>query len=277
MAENNCIPIKKRTVIDVTDPEYFCNKSWTLSFNLNTNSWISFHTYTPNWYIAENNFFYSGLNGGCDLEALAIEQVPYTTSSTTTPCLGCRPPEPTTTTTTTVIDCDIIGEVLKLTCNIEGTVIDTTPTTTTTSSSTTSTTTTLCPNCSTYRITNETTTIQPFTITSCYTGLSFVTFVPGAGVINVCSCTEPEVPTNVTQELILEDECATCFCYTITNNTGKTSDFTYTSCDGSPIVEVIAPEGVYYACAKQDSIISFFPLTIEGGLSPCSNNGDCEP
>jgi hypothetical protein len=63
-----------RTVVDLDDQEYFCNKSWTLSFNFNTNSWVSFHSYIPNWYIAENNFFYSGINGGCDLEAIAAEE-----------------------------------------------------------------------------------------------------------------------------------------------------------------------------------------------------------
>ena len=63
-----------REEVFVTDHEYFCNKSWTLSFNFNTKSWISFHSYIPNWYIAENNFFYSGLNGGCDLAAIAYEE-----------------------------------------------------------------------------------------------------------------------------------------------------------------------------------------------------------
>jgi len=58
-------------VVQLLDPVYFCNKSWTLSFNLNTKSWISFHSYIPNYYIAENNFFYSGLNQGCDLDFVA--------------------------------------------------------------------------------------------------------------------------------------------------------------------------------------------------------------
>jgi hypothetical protein len=48
------------TVVSVTNPTYFCNKSWTLSFNMNTKSWVSFHTYLPNYYIGDNNFFYSG-------------------------------------------------------------------------------------------------------------------------------------------------------------------------------------------------------------------------
>jgi hypothetical protein len=84
---------------------------------------VSFHSYIPNWYIAENNFFYSGLNEGCDLEAIAVMEIP----------------SPTTTSTTTVI----------LNCNLGGTaiyVIPVTTTTTSTSSTTTSTTTTEPPS-----------------------------------------------------------------------------------------------------------------------------------
>jgi hypothetical protein len=55
-----------RKNISLTDPAYFCNKSFTISFNMNTKSWISFHSYLPNFYVGENNFFYSGLNGCCD-------------------------------------------------------------------------------------------------------------------------------------------------------------------------------------------------------------------
>ena len=119
-----------KTFIDLSDSEYFCNRSWTLSFNFNTNSWISFHSYIPNWYIAENNFFYSGINGSCDLEAIAAEEVP------------CIP------------NCDLAGTISALNCNLAGTIsiITTTTTTsssttTTTSTSTTTTTTTAAPLC----------------------------------------------------------------------------------------------------------------------------------
>jgi hypothetical protein len=147
-----------RTVVSVYDPEYFCNKSWTLSFSMNTKSWISFHSYIPNFYIAENNFFYSGLNGGCDLEAITFSEIPNCT---------------TTTTTSTTIDCRIIGTAVDLCvdCTIEGTVVDLccivgtaiedcSPTTTTTSSSSTSTTT------SSSTSTTSTTTIVPPTTTT---------------------------------------------------------------------------------------------------------------
>ena len=96
-----------RQYIPFTDATYFCNKSWTLSFNFNTKTWTSFHSYIPNFYIAENNFFYSGLNDSCDLEARAMIPLPTTTSTTTTAAPNCNYNggsaviTPTTTTTTT--------------------------------------------------------------------------------------------------------------------------------------------------------------------------------
>lgn len=102
-----CPPIVVREKIDLSNKEYFCNKSWTLSFNLNTNTWISFHSYIPNFYIAENNFFYSGINDCCsDFDAIVAEVIP----------------EPSTTTTTTTIpayDCELAGYV-SIDCSLAG-------------------------------------------------------------------------------------------------------------------------------------------------------------
>jgi hypothetical protein len=84
-----------RQYVDLTDIQYFCNKSWTLSFNVNTKSWVSFHSYIPNFYIAENNFFYSGLNESCDLAAIAVQEIPTPTT--------------TSTTTATPLDCNLNG------------------------------------------------------------------------------------------------------------------------------------------------------------------------
>jgi len=127
--------ITVNVIVNLTDPEYFCNKSWTLSFNFNTKTWISFHSYIPNWYIAENNFFYSGLNGGCDLEAIAAKLIPQTTTTTTTFCFTCKPsPINTTTTTTTLFvdTCELDGTALAYSCDINGTVIYIGPSSTTT-------------------------------------------------------------------------------------------------------------------------------------------------
>ncbi len=136
--------------IDLTNRKYFCNKSWTLSFNFSTRTWISFHSYIPNWYIAENNFFYSGLNEGCDLEAIAVQEIPTPT---------------TTTTTTIVLDCALAGFAVIGPCELDGTAYtnDPVPTTTTTTSSSTSTTTTTSSSTST---TTTTTTATPTTTTT---------------------------------------------------------------------------------------------------------------
>jgi hypothetical protein len=107
------------TVVDLKDSDYFCNKSWTLSFNMNTKTWISFHSYIPNWYIAENNFFYSGVNGCCDdfdFVAGTLVPTPPTTSTTTTIILDCRLDGESH-----VIDCALAGQVTLTDCILAGT------------------------------------------------------------------------------------------------------------------------------------------------------------
>ena len=109
--------------IYLEDSDYFCNVSWTVSFNFNSKSWVSFHSYLPNWYVGEDNFFYSGLNS-CpnDFDALVgviDADLPTTTTTTTRVVI-------TTTTTTTlevkplcdfdlaieIPDCDLEGEAV---------------------------------------------------------------------------------------------------------------------------------------------------------------------
>jgi len=128
-----------KIIIYLSDETYFCNKSWTLSFNFNTKSWVSFHSYIPNFYIAENNFFYSGINSCCndDIEALIGELVEYTTTTTTT---STYPPISTTSTTTTIItvNCELAdGTFTQLSCALSGTGIITVPSPTTTTTTTT--------------------------------------------------------------------------------------------------------------------------------------------
>ena len=127
-----------RTQVYLDDREFFCNKSWSISFNFNTKSWISFHSYIPNFYIAENNFFYSGLNGCCDningaanIEALVgeLDKTPPTTTSTTT---SIKPVTTTTTTTMVILDCELEGNIYITDCTLEGNAYITVPPTTTT-------------------------------------------------------------------------------------------------------------------------------------------------
>ena len=125
MADENKIPIVLRTQVYLNDPEYFCNKSWTLSFNVNTKSWISFHSYIPNWYIAENNFFYSGINGCCDEFDFIAGPIVATPSTTTTTTMFV--PTTTTTSTTVTVNCAVEGVVRALDCTLEGIGIITIP------------------------------------------------------------------------------------------------------------------------------------------------------
>lgn len=133
--ENNKIKIVTRTPVSLTDPEFFCNKSWTVSFNMNTKSWTSFHSYLPNWYIGDNNFFYSGLNNCCndiDADFLAlVGRLDRTITTTTT--LPPIPPSTTSTSTTIfTVDCTLIGTAFEVSCDLAGTGIITVPPTTTT-------------------------------------------------------------------------------------------------------------------------------------------------
>lgn len=50
-------------IITLGDKKYFKDCSWTASYNFYTKSWISFHSYKPNYYIDFIDFFSSGING----------------------------------------------------------------------------------------------------------------------------------------------------------------------------------------------------------------------
>jgi len=126
-----------RKVVQLTDRQYFCNKSFTISFNFNSKSWVSFHSYLPNFYVTDQTFFYSGLNEGCNLQAVAINEIPTPT---------------TTTTTTTISNCAVAGAAVFISdsCAAAGTAVCVECTTTTT------TTTTTTPPTVCYTYTNET-------------------------------------------------------------------------------------------------------------------------
>jgi hypothetical protein len=124
-----------RTQVYLNDPDYFCNKSWTISFNFNTKTWVSFHSYIPNFYIAENNFFYSGINGCCtDIDADFTMLIGENTGKfDPIPEPAPIPVPPTTSSTTTIfVDCTLEGEVIITDCILDGEGIITVPPTPTT-------------------------------------------------------------------------------------------------------------------------------------------------
>lgn len=50
-------------IVDVKNPTYFDNKSWTISYNFATQMWSSFHSFIPNYYVDYIDSFQSGING----------------------------------------------------------------------------------------------------------------------------------------------------------------------------------------------------------------------
>lgn len=48
--------------ISLQDPAYFCDVSFTISYSFISKSWISFHSYLPNYYIGAISKFYTGRN-----------------------------------------------------------------------------------------------------------------------------------------------------------------------------------------------------------------------
>jgi len=262
-----------KTEVFLTDTDYFCNKSWTVSFNFNTKSWISFHSYIPNWYIGENNFFYSGLNDCCgDFDAIVANPVPNTTT-TTTSSTSTTSTSTTSTTTTAYTGCDLEGEACEVT------------TTTTTSTSTTTTTTTAYP-CECYVIYNSTETTHNVAGYLCGSkSISFIPVDPGA-LINLCFSTEavPYSDPGVIITLcgiscISDDDCVECTTTTTTSTSSTTTTTTTTlicddcyeytvtadptatiqwfNCNGSTGEAVLSdPTPFVIACAVENSIIT---------------------
>jgi hypothetical protein len=261
-----------KTEVFLTDTEYFCNKSWTVSFNFNTKSWISFHSYIPNWYIGENNFFYSGLNDCCgDFDAIVANPIPNTTT-TTTSSTTTTSTSTTSTTTTAYTGCDLEGEACEVI------------TTTTTTSSTTSTTTTAYP-CECYVIYNSTETTHNVAGYICGSkDISFIPVSPGA-IVNLCFSTEavPYSDPGVIITLcgipcVTEDDCTECTTTTTTSTSSTTTTTTTTlicdncyeytvtadptatiqliNCNGTTGEAVLSdPTPFVIACAVENSIV----------------------
>lgn len=49
-------------IIEVTDPEYFKNVSWTVAYSPIYNSWVSYYDFFPQYSISQNDYFQTGIN-----------------------------------------------------------------------------------------------------------------------------------------------------------------------------------------------------------------------
>ena len=50
--------------INLKDPDYFCDLSWTISYSFINQAWFSFQPFTPNFYIEHIDYFESGNDSG---------------------------------------------------------------------------------------------------------------------------------------------------------------------------------------------------------------------
>ena len=53
--------LQTTVVTDITNPKYFRNNSWTISYSFDYDSWTSWHSYLPNFMMYNENKFYSML------------------------------------------------------------------------------------------------------------------------------------------------------------------------------------------------------------------------
>lgn len=49
-------------IIEPTNSEYFCDKSFTIAYSPLIDSWVSFYSFTPNYYVPTETYFQSGVN-----------------------------------------------------------------------------------------------------------------------------------------------------------------------------------------------------------------------
>jgi len=250
-----------KIIVYLSDNTYFCNKSWTVSYSVNNKSWISFHSYIPNWYVAENNFYYSGINGSCDLDVIAVQQI--TTTSTTSTTTTRTSTTSSTTTTQIPINCTLIGTSVyqaPYNCQLIGTAVYSTypnctlagtavysafpdcrlagqavysnGTTTTTSTSSTSTTT--IPTTTTTSTTTSTTTTKPITTTTSTTSTT-TTAAPTTTTSTTSSTTTttttqpPTTTTTTSTTSTTTTQAPTTTTSTTTSTTSTTSTTTSTT------------------------------------------------
>lgn len=50
------------TIVSAKDPNYFCDASWTVAYSPLTESWVSFYSFKPDFYIEQETWFQSGIN-----------------------------------------------------------------------------------------------------------------------------------------------------------------------------------------------------------------------
>lgn len=63
---------KIKTPVSVIDTNYFEDVSWTISYSPIEQKWVSWHSFHPNYYIAHQNYFQTGINQSSDTSEFGL-------------------------------------------------------------------------------------------------------------------------------------------------------------------------------------------------------------
>jgi hypothetical protein len=70
-----------RTSIDFDNTDYFKECSWTIAYSPLTETWISYYSFKPNYYVNYNNYFQTGINFSTDTTELGLwSHLPFLSS-----------------------------------------------------------------------------------------------------------------------------------------------------------------------------------------------------
>lgn len=67
--------------VELGDPQYFNECSWTIAYSPLIKTWISYYSFLPNYYIAYNNYFQTGINYSSDASEIGLwSHLPFLSS-----------------------------------------------------------------------------------------------------------------------------------------------------------------------------------------------------
>jgi hypothetical protein len=69
------------TLVELGDPTYFRECSWTVAYSPVTEGWVSYYSFKPNYYIGYHNYFQTGINYSSDSTELGLwSHLPFVSS-----------------------------------------------------------------------------------------------------------------------------------------------------------------------------------------------------
>jgi hypothetical protein len=181
-------------------------------------------------------------------------------------------------------DNNLCTNFIDLTLPITTTTTSTTSTTTSTTSTTS--TTTLNLTTSTSSTTTSTTTQQPSTTTSTTTQQPTTTSSTTTTTTQQPTTTSSTTTSSTTSTSTSSTTTTTttlnpsaCFCWTVTNISNVTIDYSYIPCGSvDPITVNLGGPSTEYVCSSVIPLTDDpFSIIISGGTTPCTVNNNCVP